>query len=154
MHNSSNNSFTSRTGGPATRRTMTSRFPAITTATARPISRSGAPGGELVREQQLEQQLYVTQWGGGYAPFNDIPVPGDYDGDGKTDIAVWRPSEGKWSVINSSNSSLTIAHWGGGYAPYNDIPVPGDYDGDGKTDIAVWRPSEGSGTCTTARIAA
>ena len=40
--------------------------------------------------------LTSLHWGGGYAPYNDVPVPGDYDGDGKTDIAVWRPSTGTW----------------------------------------------------------
>ena len=66
---------------------------------------------------------------------------GDYDGDGKADIVVFRPLSGTWFIIPSSNpSSPIVRQWG----TAGDIPVPGDYDGDGKTDIAVWRPSTGT----------
>ena len=64
----------------------------------------------------------------------DIPVPGDYDGDGNTDLAVFRPSNGGWYV--EAPAHLV-------WRPPGDIPVPGDYDGDGNTDIAVCRPSNG-----------
>lgn len=67
----------------------------------------------------------------------------DFDGDGKTDFAAWRGSNGNWLILQSTNNQLQTTPWGSALAPYNDIPVPGDYDGDGKTDLAVWRPSDG-----------
>jgi hypothetical protein len=66
-------------------------------------------------------------------------VPGDYDGDRKTDLAIFRPSEGNWYIRPSGGQTEQIHKYGFG----TDIPVPGDYDGDGKTDLAVYRPSEG-----------
>ena len=59
----------------------------------------------------------------------------DYDGDGRTDIAIWRPSDGCWYVSRSSDGGTTSLQWGGGSisgAVPVDVPVTGDFDGDGK----------------------
>lgn len=70
----------------------------------------------------------------------DVIVPGDYDADGKTDIAVTRGSGGAiiWFVKRSSDNVETQVTFG---ASATDFRTQGDYDGDGKTDPAVWRPS-------------
>ena len=49
----------------------------------------------------------------------DTPVPGDYDGDGVTDLAVYRAATGQWFVRNSNGTGNTVSLWG--------APSLGDY---------------------------
>ena len=64
----------------------------------------------------------------------------DFDGDGKTDLSVFRGSEGNW-YLQRSTAGFTAFNWG----LLNDVLVPGDYDGDNKTDTAIFRASNTAG---------
>ncbi len=75
----------------------------------------------------------------------EIPVnlttarsPYDFDGDGKTDLSIFRPSNGQW-WLNRSTAGLIVHTFGNS----SDKIVPGDYTGDDKADVAIYRPSGG-----------
>ncbi len=85
----------------------------------------------------------------------DVRVPADYDGDGNSDIAVWRPTTGDWHILRSSDGAAMTIKWGQ-TTPYwtggiEDIPVPADFDADKIADIAVWRPADGKWYVLTSR---
>ena len=101
------------------------------------------------------QGLYVSNAGGGpgtqitvgmsdeLPDWQPITVPRrtafDFDGDGRSDISVFRPSNGAWYLLRSTEG-LWVPVWG----LSTDKLAPADYDGDLKTDVAVWRPSDGN----------
>lgn len=65
---------------------------------------------------------------------NLTPSVLDFDGDGKSDVSVYRPSAGAW-YLNQSSAGFSAVNFG----IASDILTPADYDGDGKTDVAVFR---------------
>ena len=59
----------------------------------------------------------------------------NFDGDGKTDAAVFRPGNTIWYSLRSSDNTFKSPQWG----LNTDVLTPGDYDGDARADVAVFR---------------
>jgi len=76
----------------------------------------------------------ILAWGLSWGYAGVVPVPGDYDGNGKADLMVYDPRRGLWYGRSRSGQVLAWAQpWG--YSPA--LPVPGDLDGDGRSDLTV-----------------
>lgn len=76
--------------------------------------------------------------GVGYAAGDRVAVA-DYDADGKTDVAIWRPGAplvASFYILNSATNTATVTPFG---QIGDDPSIVGDYDGDGKADPAVYR---------------
>lgn len=89
------------------------------------------PGGGITHYVEGTTLDFGLGFGGG-RPFN-------FAGDGKSDVSVFRPSNGQWWYRDSFSGASTGATFG----VSTDKPVPADYTGDGFTDRAVYRPSTG-----------
>ena len=95
-------------------------------------------GGRAVVAGETDGFFTVARFLGGTA-VTSVRSPFDFDGDGKSDISIFRPSNGQWWYQGSSNNQVLAFQFGSSA----DQIVPADYTGDGKTDIAFWRSSTG-----------
>jgi len=74
---------------------------------------------------------------GWFGTTGDLPVAGDWDGDGKDEIAVFR--NGGWYLDANGEGYWTTGDTTGWFGATGDLPAAGDWDGDGKDEIAVFR---------------
>nr|HPJ72479.1 C1 family peptidase [bacterium] len=80
------------------------------------------------------EACYLVSSGGGSSGDNPILAGGDYNGDGRSDIAVFRPSTGQWLIRGRTKFY---------FGQTGDVAAPGDYDGDGTTNPGLFRGSAG-----------
>ena len=72
-----------------------------------------ADGGSIPPASILSMRDKILWWRSEHTP-----VPGDFDGDGKSDVAVYNDTTGWWYMIYSSSGSLDYVKLGGmGYTP-------------------------------------
>ena len=82
---------------------------------------------------------------GRFGQSTDIPIIGDWGGDGVDDIGVFRPSTQKFRLDLTGNGLWDGTGVDVGLGPFgssNDIPVIGDWDGDGVDNIGVFHPDD------------
>lgn len=88
------------------------------------------PFWKIINSATIRTETY--QWGA----TGDVIAPGDFDGDGKTDLNIWRGSNGTFYTFRSGDNSIFAVQFG---TAGDDARVCADYDGDGKADYAVYR---------------
>lgn len=101
------------------------------------VVRSAGATGESTWYILSNGTLKAVPFGLGVGVGGDVAVPSDYDGDGLTDVAVWRPgAAGFYYIIYSNTNTFGSLQFG---KTGDDPRLVGDYDGDGKDDPAVYR---------------
>jgi len=88
----------------------------------------------------FDMQRWTGAWG------SDGPIfTGDLNGDGKTDVFMWRDADKSWTVNLSTGTGFDMQRWTGAWG--SDGPIfTGDLNGDGKTDVFMWRGADKSWT--------
>ncbi|MDX1450682.1 MAG: VCBS repeat-containing protein, partial [Acidimicrobiia bacterium] len=118
---------------------------------------SGDPDGdgrsEAISYSSFDGMWWVWQFEEGSAPVGEVWQPGfsrmegwlaevgDFDGDGRSDVALFHPLDGRWWVLRSDGSRFVTEVWQPGFSRMEGwLAEVGDFDGDGRSDVALFHP--------------
>jgi hypothetical protein len=82
-----------------------------------------------------------VKWHPSFCVNDETPLVGDFNGDGKDDIATFtRGSSGDVFVALSNGSGFggQLVKWHNRFCVNSEVPLAGDFNGDGKDDIATF----------------
>jgi hypothetical protein len=119
---------------------------------------SALPSTSFAYDDTPAPGFVTTQWPLSYEPTmvaladqQEVVVTGDFNGDGKTDIARTRSGWDSWRVFISNGTGFSVQAWSVApeqalvnYGDGHEVVLVGDFNGDGKTDIARTRSGEDS----------
>jgi predicted outer membrane repeat protein len=111
--------------------------PTATWLTITPVNNDTGPGRvdyTVTPNTGARRSAVINVMGQTYTINQDGTGNFDFDGDGKADPSVYRPTDGNWYLLRS-----TAGFTGAQFGIATDQIVPADFDGDGKADIAVFR---------------
>jgi hypothetical protein len=103
------------------------------------VRAAGGPGSQYTWHTKINggNPIAPQPWGVN----GDILLSGDFDGDLRDDVTVYRPNNNTFYIVQSSTMTMRIEQLG---APGDDPTIIGDYNADGRDDVAVYRPGNPS----------
>lgn len=115
------------------------------------LYRPTANANWFTRSSRNGYAIGAGNWNFPWGALGDIPMPGDWDGDGRLDPTVGRPATNEAFILYSSRNydpaqygwiaNVQLTTFGGP----DGQPCVADFDADGRSDACIYRPATGSG---------
>ncbi|MBF8191786.1 fibronectin type III domain-containing protein [Nonomuraea sp. K274] len=104
----------------------------FTRGSAADVYVSLSDGGRFVQQS--------WKWHDYFAAGDEIPAVGDFDGDGRDDVATFTrgTSADVYVALSTGTGFAGSRKWHDRFAQGEEIPAVGDFDGDGRDDVATF----------------
>ncbi|MCK9441182.1 MAG: hypothetical protein M0Q13_07155, partial [Methanothrix sp.] len=103
------------------------------------VFRPGATNGKFILDQNRSRILDSDDPAFDIGLKTDKPVIGDWNGDAKWEVGVFRPTNHKFYLDTNANRALSSSDASFSYGLSTDLPVAGDWNGDAKWEVGVFR---------------